>query len=49
MPTIQSVEDEAKAKWGSWRKFIAAHPLTGCWISFAAGAVFIIAVRHFLA
>lgn len=25
-------------EWGAWRRFIASNPLTGSWITFAAGA-----------
>jgi hypothetical protein len=31
-------------KWGKWRKFIATNPLTGSWISFAAGAGVMLAI-----
>ena len=34
-------------KWGMWRKFISANPLTGSWISFAAGGA-VVAVYNLL-
>lgn len=43
MTTAQELIDTVKAKaetqWGAWRRFIAAHPLTGTWIMFAIGIV----------
>lgn len=33
-----AAEQAAIAKWGMWRKFIVANPLTGSWISMGFGA-----------
>jgi hypothetical protein len=31
---------QAKAQWGKFRLFIAAHPLTGFWCGVGAGVIF---------
>lgn len=35
---MSNIEQSASAKWGAFRKFIAANPLTGFWIGVALGA-----------
>lgn len=37
--TNTDLQDQASAKWGSFRKFIAKNPLSGFWIGVAFGAV----------
>jgi len=43
MTTAQEVLDTVKAnaetKWGEWRRFVAAHPLTATWIMFGVGII----------
>lgn len=34
-----SAYDDAAAKWGRWRRFIARNPLTGFWCGVVIGAV----------
>jgi hypothetical protein len=33
----QLVAEQFKQKWGVWRRFISANPLTGTWITLALG------------
>ena len=39
--TPEQIEQQAKAKWGWWRKFIAKNPLTGFWVGVGLGATVI--------
>lgn len=43
---MNSTELKAKfdQEWGAFRKFIAAHPLTGFWLGVAAGAAIALGV-----
>ena len=36
---MSDIGSKAQAEWGSFRKFIAAHPLTGFWVGVALGIV----------
>ena len=36
---MNKYEEAAEEKWGAFRKFIAAHPLTGFWVGVVAGVV----------
>lgn len=33
------VREQFEQKWGAWRRFISANPLTGTWIMFGVGLV----------
>lgn len=35
-----AAEQAAAAKWGAFRRFISANPLTGFWIGKAVGSLF---------
>jgi hypothetical protein len=43
-----AAEQAAAAKWGLFRKFIAANPLTGFWIGVGGGAGIVGSIAHFL-
>lgn len=39
MTTGSELRDKFDLKWGRWRKFIAANPLTGTWITLVIGLI----------
>jgi len=35
----EAVRTQFESKWGAWRRFISANPLTGTWITLGVGVV----------